>query len=276
MPENGLLQNLTITLAHNTAKGWKPGTWEMNVGVLQYNLSKGRNASETALIRCIPHIPEKGHSIKAGVIGYLNDITISLKSLNNDNSIHWKFNADQITYRYLSSGCVEFRMMTSDGLPPIENTSTEPVSIDENKMSLLRVFDEEPPKSQASKSTSASRPEKKVVTPATPESPKSVKKVKTTSKVTTPANAERARNSEGPIAAGSKQCNVEGCTTLARAAKEVAADEYGAAGRRCLKHGGGKRCAVEGCTRVYQTVRNEVDEYGPPGARCKKHAANAA
>lgn len=64
-------------------------------------------------------------------------------------------------------------------------------------------------------------------------------------------------------------CNVSGCTRTHWGTVKME-DDFGAAGRRCFKHGG-KTCSIAGCRcRPARHVR-EPDDFGAPGIRCQKH-----
>jgi len=71
-------------------------------------------------------------------------------------------------------------------------------------------------------------------------------------------------------------CEVSGCAYSAKA-KACNMDEYGAAGRRCLRHGGGvNKCDVEGCAKSTQGKKiTRPDQFGGIGFRCARHGGEA-
>eukprot|EP00929_Paragymnodinium_shiwhaense_P061562 TRINITY_DN30756_c0_g1_i1.p1 TRINITY_DN30756_c0_g1~~TRINITY_DN30756_c0_g1_i1.p1 ORF type:complete len:639 (+),score=99.04 TRINITY_DN30756_c0_g1_i1:116-2032(+) len=71
---------------------------------------------------------------------------------------------------------------------------------------------------------------------------------------------------------GGSRCEVEGCQqTSHRRVPE--ADAHGGPGNRCFAHAGAfaKRCEVRGCGARPQSKRKFRDMFGPPGWRCGKH-----
>eukprot|EP00397_Hematodinium_sp_SG-2012_P035049 GEMP01037655.1.p1 GENE.GEMP01037655.1~~GEMP01037655.1.p1 ORF type:complete len:486 (+),score=115.73 GEMP01037655.1:55-1512(+) len=95
-----------------------------------------------------------------------------------------------------------------------------------------------------------------------------------------PNYAQRAQDPPRCIQHGGKpagdagpraRCDVEGCARFSQR-KVVDKDEFGPAGKRCVKHGGGAlRCTASGCMSRARGKVDVADEHGQEGARCPLH-----
>ena len=78
--------------------------------------------------------------------------------------------------------------------------------------------------------------------------------------------------------AGVTRCNVNGCRTL-RKADLLSDDEHGVAGPRCVRHGAERTitlCNVYACGKQKYRHVGFDDDYGAGGPRCMRHGAIGA